>query len=78
MPYSYYTPEVLYCAQYHRQHSTLYVLEQFGALYMHNQDDKYPARPGFKPGTSRLQTPGDTNEPSGLTDLDLQMCLVQT
>ena len=22
---------------------------------MHNNDDKYPARPGFEPGTSRLQ-----------------------
>ena len=71
------TSEVLYCAQYHRQHRTLYAL-QFGSLYMHNQDDKYPVRPGFEPGTSRLQAPGDTNEPSGLTGLDLQMCLVQT
>ena len=33
---------------------------------MHNQDDKYPARPGFEPGTYRLQAPDDTNErPSG-------------
>ena len=32
---------------------------------MHNYDDKYPARPGFEPGTSRLQAPVDTNEPSG-------------
>ena len=39
--------------------------EQFGALYMHNHDDKYQARPGFEPGTSRLQAPVDTNEPSG-------------
>ena len=31
---------------------------------MHNHDDKYPARPGFEPGTSRLQAPVDTNEPS--------------
>ena len=29
---------------------------------MHNHDDKYPARPGFEPGTSRLQAPVDTNE----------------
>ena len=32
---------------------------------IHNHDDKYPARPGFEPGTSRLQAPVDTNEPSG-------------
>ena len=33
---------------------------------MHDHDDKYPARPGFKPGTSRLQqVPVDTNEPQG-------------
>ena len=32
---------------------------------MHNHDDKYPARPGYEPGTSRLQAPVDTNEPSG-------------
>ena len=32
---------------------------------MHNHDDKYPARPGFEPGTPRLQAPVDTNDPSG-------------
>ena len=32
---------------------------------MHNNDDKYPSRPGFEPGTPRLQDPVDTNEPSG-------------
>ena len=32
---------------------------------MHNHDDKYPARPGFEPGTSRLQAPVDRNEPYG-------------
>ena len=32
---------------------------------MHNHDDKYPARPEFEPGTSRLQPPVDTNESSG-------------
>ena len=32
---------------------------------MHNHDDKYPAPPGFEPGTSRLQDPVDTNESSG-------------
>ena len=59
------TLTVLYGAQYHRQHCTLQAFEQYGALYMHNHDDKYPARPGFKPGTSMLQAPVDTNEPSG-------------
>ena len=54
-----------YIAQYHRQHCTLQAFEQFGALYMHNHDEKYPARPGFEPGTSRLQAPVDTNKPSG-------------
>ena len=56
---------VLYSAQYHRQHCTLHAFEQFGALYMHNQDDKYSSRPGFEPGTPRLQAPVDMNEPSG-------------
>ena len=53
----------------HRQHCTLQAFEQFGALYMHNHDDKYPSRPGFKHGISRLglQAPVDTNEPSGPT-----------
>ena len=31
---------------------------------MHNHDDKYPSRPGFEPGTPRLPSPVDTNEPS--------------
>ena len=56
---------VLYSAQYHRHHCTLHALEQFGALYMQNHDDKYPYQPGFAPGTPRLQAPADTNEPSG-------------
>ena len=59
------TSRVLYSAQYHRQHCTLLSFEQFSALYMHNHDDKYPARPGFKPDFPRLQAPVDTNEPSG-------------
>ena len=59
------TSRVLYGAQYHRQHCKLHAFEQFGALYMHNHDDKYPSRPGFVPGTPRLQAPVDTNEPSG-------------
>ena len=32
---------------------------------MYNHDDKYPSRPGFEPGTPRLQAPVDTSEPSG-------------
>ena len=32
---------------------------------MHSHDDKYPSRPGFEPGTPRIQVPVDTNEPSG-------------
>ena len=39
--------KVLYSAQYHRQHCTLHAFEQFGALCVHNHDDKYP---GFEPG----------------------------
>ena len=58
------TSRVLQSAQYHRQHCTLHAFEQFGALYMHNHDDKYPSRPGFEPGTSRLQALVDTNESS--------------
>ena len=59
------TSRVLYSARYHRQHCTFHAFEQFGALYMHNHDDKYQARPGFEPGTSRVQATFDTNEPSG-------------
>ena len=59
------TSRVIYSAQYHRQHCTLHVFEQFGALYMHNHDDKYPSRLGFEPGTPSLQAPVNTNEPSG-------------
>ena len=46
----------IYSAQYHRQHCILHVFEQFEALYMHNHDDKYPARTGFEPGMSRLHS----------------------
>ena len=51
-----------YSAQYHRQHCTPHAFEQFGALYMHNHDDKYSR---FEPDTSRLQASVDANEPSG-------------
>ena len=32
---------------------------------MHNHDAKYPSRSGLEPGTPRLQSPVDTNKPSG-------------
>ena len=66
------TSRVLYSAQYHRQHRTLQAFEQFGTLYVHNHDDKYPARPGFEPGTSRLHAPVDTNESSGPAGSDVK------
>ena len=45
---------------------------------MHGHDDKYPARPGFEPGTSGLQTPVDTNEPSGRAGSDIECVLKVT
>ena len=36
---------------------------------MHNHDDKYPARPGFEPGTFRLQAPVDTNVPAHMLSI---------
>ena len=72
------TSRVLYSAQYHRQHCTLHAFEQFGALYMHNHDDKYLSRPGFEPGTPRLQGPVDTNEPSESAWMQLPLlCIVK-
>ena len=59
------TSRVLYSAQYRRLQCTLHAFEQFGTLYMHNHEDKYSNRLGFEPGTLRLQTPVDTNKPSG-------------
>ena len=59
------TPRVLDSAQYHRQNCTLHAFEQLRARYMHNHDDKYPARKRFEPGTSWLQAPVDMSEPSG-------------
>ena len=50
-------------AQYHRQHCTLQAFKQFGALYMHNPDDKYPTRPGCEPSTSEFQATTESNEP---------------
>ena len=51
-----------YSAQYNRHNCTLQAFEQFGALYMNNHDDKYPARDSnlIPP---ELQAPVDTNEP---------------
>ena len=51
------TSRVLYSAQYHRQHFTLQAFEQFGALYMHNHDDKYPARPGYETWYFQVTSP---------------------
>ena len=42
---------VIYSAHYHRQHCTVQTFEHFGALYMHNLDDKHPTRLGFEPST---------------------------
>ena len=57
---------VLYGVEYHRQHCTLHAFKQLGVLHMPFHDDKYPARLGFEPGTSRLQAPVDAEKPSGL------------
>ena len=51
--------------KYNRQHCTLHTFGQFEALYMHNHDDEFSVQPEFEPGTSWLQAPVDTNEPSG-------------
>ena len=65
-PYSYrMTPRVLYSAQYHRQRCTIQAFEQFGALYVHNPDDKHPTRSGFESSEFRATT--GPNEPSGQT-----------
>ena len=48
----------------HRQHCTLHAFEQFGALYIHNPDDKYPTRQGFKPSTSEFRATTGPNEPA--------------
>ena len=38
----------------------LFPFEQFGAIDMHNHDATFPVRPGFEPGTSRLQASVDS------------------
>ena len=45
---------------HHRQPYTLHVSEQFGALYMHNHNDRHPNRPGYKPSSSESKA----NQPS--------------
>ena len=45
-------------------------------MYMHNHDEKYSSRPGFEPGTPRLQAPVDTNELSGPASIYLNTCHV--
>ena len=65
MSYSYFEwPKGLFIVHSTIGSTTLHAFEQFGAVYMHSHDDKYPARPGFEPGTTRLQAPFDTSEPS--------------
>ena len=45
-------------------------MEQFGALYMHNHDDKYPARSGFeKSYTYDIYDDLKMNKPFGLHGL---------
>ena len=66
MPYSYFEWLQGFFIVHSTTGSTVHsrqAFEQFGALYLHNHDDKYPAPLGFEPGTSRLQAPVDTNEP---------------
>ena len=50
---------VHYCALYHKQHRTLQAFEHFGAVLMHNLDDKYPTRPGFEPSTFEFEPQSD-------------------
>ena len=59
------TSSVLYSVQYHRQRCTPQAFEQFGALYMHNPDDKHPIRPGFEPSTCEFRAKTGPNETSG-------------
>ena len=54
-----------YSAQCHRHHCTLHTFQQFGALYMHNLDDKHPTRPGLEPSSSEFRATAGSNGPSG-------------
>ena len=55
-----YTPERCVRDMKEIPNSTFQSFEPFEALYMHNHDDKYPARSELEPGTSRLQALVDT------------------
>ena len=54
------TSRVPHSAQYHRQHCTIHVFEQFGALYMQNHGNNYPDRnsnlvtPSYKPQSIQM------------------------
>ena len=73
------TSSYIYSTQYHRQHCTLQAFEQFGALYMHNPDDKYPTRLEFEPSTSEFRAIGDGTRPVFMWFLlQWPMCLVLT
>ena len=68
------TSMVLYSAQYHMRHCALQAFEKFGALYLHNLDNKHPIQPGFEPNPARIWTQylwvsshNPPNEPSGPT-----------
>ena len=41
---------------------TCQAFEQFGALYMHNLDNKYPTRPGFEPSTAEFRATNRSNK----------------
>ena len=58
------TSGVLYSAQYNEQHYPYHDYEQFGALYMHNSNEKHPTRPGLKPSTSQFPATTGLNEHS--------------
>ena len=62
MPYSYFE----WHQEFFTVHSTIIRTVHsmpLNSLQHCNHDDKYPARPGFEPGTSKSQAPVDTNEP---------------
>ena len=46
-------------------HCTVQIFEQFGALYMHKLDDKYPTRPRFKSSTCWVSSLDRIEWPSG-------------
>ena len=56
MPYSYFEWLQGFFAMHSTIGSTEHSFEQFWALYMHNHDDKYPARPPFEPGGYKPQS----------------------